>query len=498
MRARGDWILPTFNGRMRPDKPPLSYWAMWLAYEVFGDGAFGARAAQGVSGALAVLLTFLLGIRVAAALGRRGAAALVVGTTAAAILAVSPQMVVEGKAATADAFLLFSVTLAHLALLRSGEGARGWWAVFWVACALGTLAKGLPGLLPLGTLAFVRVAVRRSAASPRWRLNWGRGVLLLFALTLPWAVAVSLRTEGEFLRAALGVHHLQRALHPMEGHGGPIVYYLLVIPAGFLPGIVPLLFGPWKHRATGEERAWIPWLLWGWALIPVLVFSPLATKLPHYVLPSYPALAVLSVLAWQVRRRPRAQAVAQALLHLGAAALVVWGVPRALETMAGARLPEAVAGGFRSAGLFLLLPTVVGALSLLRQWRWAQGVLALAWVPFWLFLALRALPALEPYRAFPELGRRVAASGAQVVLSPWTPEPSLVYYGRARWERARDSQEVLERVRIHAGALGLLAEGEWKSAAEAAGDGLAVRARVEGWNPATGKWGRWVLVGRGP
>mgnify|MGYP002626658642 CR=1 FL=1 len=97
MSERGDWIVPTFNGELRPDKPILIYWLMGAAYELFGEGTFAARFFSGIAGAAACLVTFYLG----SAMFCR-----TTGLLAAWMLALSPMLIVESKLATVDAVVL--------------------------------------------------------------------------------------------------------------------------------------------------------------------------------------------------------------------------------------------------------------------------------------------------------------------------------------------------------------------------------------------------------
>ncbi|RMF86298.1 MAG: phospholipid carrier-dependent glycosyltransferase, partial [Nitrospirae bacterium] len=323
MVVRGDYVVPRFHRQVRYDKPPLVYWLMAACYRATGPTAFGARLPSALAGALAVALTGLAGRYLV------GEAAALWGALA---LALALQLGVEAKVATADATLLATIAAGQLALVRSWRGAGGWanGLLGWGAVALGILAKGpvAPAVVG-GTALGLKLAGGR-----RWPWPWPRlaaGLALLLALTLPWAVAVQRATGGEFLRVALGHHVVERAARALEGHRGPWWYYLAALPVSFFPwsflgyGAAARLL---RHGREPEAR-----LLLLWLALPFLLFSLAATKLPHYVLPAYPALALALGAAVAQAARPRwwgAASVASGLLGLALGIGLAVGAGRAL------------------------------------------------------------------------------------------------------------------------------------------------------------------------
>jgi 4-amino-4-deoxy-L-arabinose transferase-like glycosyltransferase len=187
---------------------------------------------------------------------------------------------------------------------------RRWLGIYGLL-GLAVLAKGPSGLvLPLavmltaetlagwrrtGTIRGVVVSLANSAweAIRGLRVVSGCGAALLIAT--PWYVAVGVATDGAWPAGFLGRHNVQRFMGPLEGHGGPIVYYLPAILIGLLPWSLWLpaaLAGAWRRMRTATlDRADLALL--SWIAVYVGVFSLAGTKLPSYVLPCYPALAVL-------------------------------------------------------------------------------------------------------------------------------------------------------------------------------------------------------------
>ena len=208
MRARGDWMFPTFNGEPRYHKPILIYWLMGLATALGGDNPFGVRLVSAVAGAGTVLGVWLLGRRM---LGPRA------GRLAALILATAPIVVAESKLATTDATLALLLFGCQACLWVLGQRpSRCAAALFWVLLSLATLTKGPvgPALIAIASLFAWWWGWPASA----WkRLYWRRGLLGFLILTAPWYVAISIASGGEFLQFAVG--QPDRAPHCIR-HGG--------------------------------------------------------------------------------------------------------------------------------------------------------------------------------------------------------------------------------------------------------------------------------------
>ncbi|MGL5095567.1 MAG: ArnT family glycosyltransferase, partial [Planctomycetia bacterium] len=184
MTARGDWIVPTFNGELRPDKPIFAYWLMKSAYAVVGDGTFGARLFSGLAGTAACLLAYALG---------RSMFGAPIGVAAGWMAATAPMLIAESKLATVDALLLLFTATALAAGWRVyADGPKVGWSypvLFWASLALAVLTKG-----PVA-VAFVALTLLGFCAARReftWLASFRplAGGLLFVALVAPWCVAV--------------------------------------------------------------------------------------------------------------------------------------------------------------------------------------------------------------------------------------------------------------------------------------------------------------------
>jgi 4-amino-4-deoxy-L-arabinose transferase-like glycosyltransferase len=318
------------------------------------------------------------------------------------------------------------------------------------------------------------------------------------------------RTDGEFIRRAIWVHQVERALHPFEGHSGPLLFYPLSLLIGFFPGVA--LLALWLGRQRREQdhaeeagsRSLATRFLICWAVFPFFFFTPLATKLPHYILPAYPPLSLLGAWGFLAARSTGGRWVSLALLVL--LTLVMTAVAVAASSLATEfipkgvwdRLMESIRPTLILSGCLLLAATglmMVGVVN--RRMRWPMGA-ALLLAVTWIIVGIRLLPSLEPIRAFPNLGRDVREAGIERVLCAWTPEPSFIYHGRVRFEKVGSPERLMERLvgmdsdGTSPGIAALLTETEWASVAGTAG--VAWLATREGLNVANGEWGRWVLV----
>ena len=205
---------------------------------------------------------------------------------------------IEARQAKTDAFLLLTVLVAMGGLaeawmppLGAAPLARRRWILFWAAIGVGILIKGPIVLMVAGLAALVLAVAGRSIG---WlgRLRPWPGILIALAIALPWLVAITISTHGAFIAQSLGDDMAAKLAGAKESHGAPPGAYLAMFPVTFWPGsLFALLALPWVWR-NRRDRAVIFCLAW---IIPSwLVFEAVPTKLPHYVVPLYPALALLA------------------------------------------------------------------------------------------------------------------------------------------------------------------------------------------------------------
>jgi len=422
MRARGDWMFPTFNGEPRYHKPILIYWLMGLGTALGGDNPFGARLVSAVAGAGTVLGVWLLGRRM---FGPRG------GRLAALILATAPIVVAESKLATTDATLALWLLGCQACLWVLGQRpSRFAAALFWILLSLATLTKGPvgPALIAIASL----LAWWWGWPASAWkRLYWRRGLLGFLILTAPWYVAISIASGGEFLQFALGNQIVNRIASDMESHGGFPGYYPVVSTLVFYPWstLVPAaVLGAWLRRKSNIHLGF----LLGWAIGPLLLLECFRTKLIHYYLPALPACAML--LAWlvlsvsaeevNIRRWP--------LGRLGMALLVGIGLAGTVLLVAGAMIaPWSLCLPMVLVAIAIAAGTLLG-LSWFHQGATERAIYSLAttWTLVLLVLTGWLVPLAEPYRTSRIVGERLASLSTEMGLEPVLleyQEPGMVY-----------------------------------------------------------------------
>ncbi|MCC6868178.1 MAG: glycosyltransferase family 39 protein [Burkholderiales bacterium] len=320
MVASGNWVTPTLNGIPYFEKPPLQYWATAIAFRAFGEDEWTARLAPAVAGFLAVLAVLATARRLHS---RRA------GWMAGAVLAASSGYFLANQFVTLDVMLTALLAGALCAFLLAQRDAtppretRRWMAAAWFLCALAFLTKGAIAIVLPGLAVATYVAVRRDLALLR-RLHLGLGIVIVTLVVLPWLVAAERRTPG-FLYFFFVVEHWQRFLQPGHQRGGPW-WYFVPIALGYLvpwlPAIVAALIR--RHSPAGPAPRFDPVVFaWCWAGAIFVFFSASSSKLPSYILPILPgiALAVAPRLARDWRRTLRLTAWTLVVSGIVAAAL---------------------------------------------------------------------------------------------------------------------------------------------------------------------------------
>jgi len=459
----GDWIVPMFNDELAVDKPVLMHWAMAASYTLFGTSEIAAR----LPAAVATLLTAL-------ALLRAGTRWFNPTTGIVAALAYVGSLLVgiEAHAATPDAILTCLTTWATILfaeplLVEGSAAATGLPRLSWRRAAavggllgLAIVCKGPIGFV--GPLAVVLpwagwLAVqRRLADKPRttgtslirtllpvalpaaWdtirTARLGAISVAMLAVAAPWYTAVSLRTDGAWLNGFFFIHNVGRFVEPMERHGGSVLLHPLAMLVGFFPwscflplAIVVSLWRIWNRADTPASRHALSLTL-VWMAVWVGGFSASATKLPNYVLPAYPAAALL-VAAAGVVAAERGRWPHPAWMAAGMFSLAFGGVITAAAVIVAEQFGLT---GAAPAALVGLVP-IIGAACL---WYWRReplrAISALA-VTGLVFTGLAVGPAaarIAGANALPALVEEAHRhAGGHARLGTFTQiTPNVVYY----------------------------------------------------------------------
>ncbi|WP_296947556.1 glycosyltransferase family 39 protein [uncultured Massilia sp.] len=310
MFAGGDWITTRLNGIKYFEKPPLQTWMNALTFAAFGLGEWQARLWTGLCAIFGVLMTGLAGARV---FGAR------TGLHAALVLGACLYWVAGGQVDSLDMGLSAMMTLALCALLlaqRPGIGERArrhWMLACWAGMALAVLAKGLIGIvLPGAALVAYALAARDTGI---WkRLHIARGLPLFLLVAAPWFVLVGLRNPEQ--PHFFFIHeHVERFLLKEHHREAPWWYFLALLAVGSIPWLGLLAHGlaAGARRDAADSATFRPRLLaLAWVVVIVAFFSASSSKLPGYILPAFPALALL--LGRYAGEAPRRVLAANALL----------------------------------------------------------------------------------------------------------------------------------------------------------------------------------------
>jgi hypothetical protein len=285
MYKRHDWVVPTFNNQLRTDKPPLHYYFMRTAYNVFGINPFGARFFSVVMGVLTILSVYFFTKKI---LNQQTA------FLTSLMLVSSIQLAIQFHLAVPDPYLIFLLTTGllsfHYAFIY--EKPRMFY-LFYVCISLATLTKGPVAVVFAGAIVGIFLFIRSAFTLKIFSyIKIVQGFFIFCLLVLPWYVAVGIATDGVWLDQFLFKHNIGRFSSSMEGHGGfPLASFVIIIVA-----LMPFsFFLPQMFKTFWDERNENPFLMY--CLIAVMVvgifFAFSRTILPTYPEPALPFFAII-------------------------------------------------------------------------------------------------------------------------------------------------------------------------------------------------------------
>ncbi len=342
MLEQRSWISPTLGGAPRFAKPAFVYWLMAGTYAVLGVGEAAARLPSAVAALALVLVQYAFA---------RWALGTSVAWRAALVLLLSVEYVAIGRMALTDANLALWTTVAAYAFLRGWLGAppRGrWYALAWIAGGLAVLTKGPVGLLvPLGgVVAYLALA---GGLRQAWREAWPlRGLLLFLLVAGPWYLAMFWLHGWDYAARARG-ETIGRVLRPVTGPGGTALFYLPVLLLGFfpwsafLPEAMVAVLRHARARARRSRAEAVSVFAAAWLVVGLVLFSLAQTRLPHYVLPLFPAAALLVATSWPASPSRLARGLLAGIaIALAALLAVAWLGPAQVVRLLAPAYPAAV------------------------------------------------------------------------------------------------------------------------------------------------------------
>jgi 4-amino-4-deoxy-L-arabinose transferase-like glycosyltransferase len=356
MVATGDWVTPRLDGLKYFEKPPLQYWVTAAAFSAFGLSEWAARLPPALGTALALLAVGYAGKRIASP-----------SVGAYAALAFGGMLWPIGIAhiVTLDALLTAWLGAALAAFLVAQCGVenprdeRRWMLLAWAAIAGATLVKGpVAVVITGGALALYSLSTRDFAV---WRrLHLAAGLAVFLVLSAPWFIAVSLKNP-EFARFFFIHEHLDRFLTSEHRRTGAIWYFVPLLLVGLIPWTGVFLSTAWRTwrdaPRTSTGFSW-PRFCLAWTIFVFCFFSISGSKLPSYILPLFPAAALL--IAWQLERLPQQVlykwTMAAAVTAAVALVVMLAGYNDIAARIADARTPLSI---YRQFGSWLIAALIV-------------------------------------------------------------------------------------------------------------------------------------------
>jgi len=494
MVESGEYVDIRFQDEVRYKKPVGIYWLQAAA--VKAGEALGLPNARttiwlyrlpSLAGAIgAVLLTYWAAL---AFVVRRAA------LLAALMMASSILLGVEARLAKTDAMLLFTSVAAmgamariYLSSRRMPDVAVGWImpAILWTALAGGVLLKG-PLILMFAVLAALTLSILDRSGRWIWSLRPLSGLAWLIVLVSPWFIAIVAKSGDSFFVQAIGQDMLAKVTSGQEAHGAPPGFYLALFWVTFWPGCVLAgLAAPmvWKARREPGAQFLLAWLIPSW-----LVFEIVMTKLPHYVLPLYPAIAILiagilepdslikkrwlvrGTVGWFVFPSVVAVAVVVGFVMIG----------RDLGIVAWPFAATALIFGLFAWWLY----EVDGAERALLR-----GMMASVFIAITVYaVTFPSLPALFPSALIADEVRGVGCGQPQVAATLAYQEPSLVFMlgTGTRFSDGAGAAEFLRQGPCHFALIDARSERSFVQRADSIGLRYTLTARIEGFNISIGR-----------
>ena len=519
MFARGDFVTPYLNGVPRFEKPILFYWTQAAAFTAFGDNEFAARLPSAIAGVGIILILYLLGVEIAS---RRAA------FVAALVMATMFRFVTFARIGLTDVPVMFFVIAALYGFVRtqpSFGGDRRWgpasagppasrvstaWAFFaWVCIGLGVLTKGPVGLLSVVIWATYAGFSRNWSVFARTRPLIG--MTLALAIALPWYVVMAVQHGRAFTDFALGHEIVERMLSE-ESFGAPargFFYYFKIWPGDAAPwsavfvASVGWIAWRWSSLDRGARQAVM--FEAAWFVSVFLVFSVSRSKVPHYVLPAYPAAALLigvfvdrladthdDALWWGV---PMAVVAVASILAAAATALFLDVLAPGIA-MVKWLVPSVFAIGAAAMAVSIWKRTLMPAVYALT------GMLATVFALIGVFVVPRII---EPFKPMPLLAReatQLSQRDAPIGLLGRYGLSSLIYYSRHHVVALDGDDQTVMFLSTHPGAVCVMPMSDFERLAPRLGgvDRIAVaeefNVRIERLLERQRTPGRlWVLVG---
>ncbi|MBF2005669.1 MAG: glycosyltransferase family 39 protein [Chlorogloeopsis fritschii C42_A2020_084] len=482
MYLTGDWITPFFNGETRFDKPALIYWCQAIAYAIFGVNEWAVRLPSAIAAMGVISLTFYtvqwqLATEDVLEQVSRPTRRWLTASLAAAILALSPEMIVWARTGVSDMLLTGCIASALFCFfLGYARGNRGqgigdreihntqypvpssqslipnkWYLAFYVLIAGAILTKGPVGIVLPGLIIGAFLLYLGKLPEVMREMKVLAGVLIIAGLSLPWYLLVIWRNGWNYINSFFGYHNIERFTEVVNGHAAPWYFYFVVVLLGFAPysvylplAIARVKFWQRKYWLSQERSQQFRLFAFFWFVIIFGFFTIAVTKLPSYVLPLMPAAAILVALLWGDLLKDTGKFSTSPLFWSGwvnvvfvsAIAVALFYVPQLIGTDPAA--PQfrqllqqsglSVLGGI----IWLVCAVVLAVLILRRRWFPLMGVNLLGFAAFMIFVLTPALFLIDherqlPLRELSAIAVQAHKPGEELIMVGFK-KPTVVFY----------------------------------------------------------------------
>ena len=346
MYEKGEWVIPTFNGALRISKPPLHYFFMFGGFKIFGVNEFGARFFSALFGVFTIFTTYFFVNRFSS---QRHA------MFTSLVLLASTHFLFEFRMSVPDPYLIFLNTASVFTAYAFFKEKKNYWLLICaVVMGLGTLAKGPVAIaLPGGAIFIWLVWEKRIKEIFSWKILFA-GIIML-AIAIPWYWLVHKATNGEWTKGFFLKNNLGRFSETMEGHGG----LFIIVPIIALLGLLPASIFIGEALRNFKQRFSDPFMKLAFSVVAIFIafYSISSTKLPNYVMPCYPFIAIILgyylTKAWDEESKTKLYPfIILLIINFGLPVAAYIGIKKEINT-----------SGLENLAVFLLLLTAAAVVS---------------------------------------------------------------------------------------------------------------------------------------
>ncbi len=379
----GDYITPYYNYEYRFDKPILIYWIIAVGYKLFGVNELGGRFFVSIFGVLTVLLLYLWLIR------RKDED---FAFWSSMVLLSLLDFMVMSSIAMPDIVLTFFITASLIAFYEGyNEKSKKFYLLAFLFSGFATLTKGPVGLVLPGLIAIIYLILRRDLTKTIKEIPWFSGFLIYSAVVLPWYGAIFYKHGYEFFKEFIIFHNIHRFLGKVPGHPTEWWYYLanyfwLYLPFSFF--FFFAVYRAWKDKEIFTDNILMFSFCWFFGVF--IFFQTAHTKLAHYLLPSFPAFAV--IITWYLRKeKSKIPIILTALLFF---------------VLLAAGTAFFIYKGWNLLGVVPLILPLIGVIYALKKDSYLKPI-TISFILTMILFKWVTLPTLQPFRAKPVIAKEL-------------------------------------------------------------------------------------------